>query len=550
MKRYTARTIVIFAVLIFSSVFSDIRSVDAVIDYGSPYSIDALGAGSGDILFNGGVYTKDVSYSESLIDSDAVYRSYIEFNNIEIPDGATITDVNLYVYKTYGSVALAFHAMANQPSVAADAVLYADCADGTTYVSGAATAANGYNLDLGASANTDLQALLASNWFAVGITTASTSQQRIANPRYGTPAYHPVLTITYTVSSGIYYTFNARYENGTATTISVTAASSDGSNTFNVTTGTLYGFTVRPTVFTWTPSAGLTRFIYPLSDSETINVTLPNSTPEVYSFTLRDYIGIVGDGDCYLESWRVVNGTDTLIERNLIWNSETSTPLVLENNKVYTIKVRRNTGALVKDFGYFIPVGDDPPTLSLTSFTFDQYYQPVTNWISVNATRYAPAFTTITVGYQDDLLMTALAVVTITNRTSGVVVYTANSTDDDHIFTWAGAGNTTTYVANLNMTHTYYGWVSKTWILDGEFTPGTVPNFSLGGLSNDLLSVFLVFGVFAGSATVANKTTALFAAASIAAMLKMIGMFSVGWEGIFLAGIFAVAIGLAGGAEK
>ena len=537
-------------VVIFASSLMDVPEACAIVDYESPYDIDATGAGTGYIKFDG-VYSKTAPDTEPRIDSDSVDRAFIEFDTSEIPDGATITDVDLYVYKTFGSVALAFKAMVVQPSVAADAALYADCADGTTYVSGAAAAVTGYNFDLGATADADLEALLASDWFAVGITTATTSQQRIVGSTYVTVGYRPVLTVTYTVSSGIYYTFDAKYENGTATTITLTTSSSDGTDVFTVTTDTLRGFTVRPTVFSWTPSAGLTRFIYPISDSEDLTITLPETTPEVYSFTLRDYVGIVGDGDCYLESWRVINGTDTLIERNKIWNSETTTPLVLENNKVYTIRIRRNTGVLVKDFGQFVPVGEDPPTLSITSFSFDQYYQPATNWISVNATRNAPAFTTITIGYADSLLMTTLATLSITNRTSGAVVYTANSTDDAHLFSWGAAGATTTYVAQLNMTHTYYGWVSKTWILDGKFTPGTVPDFSVGGISNDFLSTFIVFGVFAGIATVVNKTTALMSAAAVAAMLKVVGMFpGVGWEGIFLGGIFAVAIGLSGGADR
>lgn len=533
-------------IAVFALFLLNTPRASSVVDYQSPYDIDATAAGTGDVTTAG---TKDVADDEMTVNSGTSYRAFLEFDTSEIPDDATITDVSLYIYDTSGSGTVAFHALSNQPSITAGATLWTDCGDGTTYVSQAIAATTGYNLDLGATADADLEALLPSGWFGVGTSMASGGPITFATDKYATVAYRPILTVTYTVSSGIYYIFDAKYENGTDTTISLTVSSSDGTDIFDVTTDTMRGFTVRPTTFNWEASAGLTRFIYLISDSENITITIPETTPEVYSFTIRDYVGTVGDGDCYLESWRVINGTSTLVERVLIWNSETPTPLILENNKVYDIIIRRNTGDVVKDFGYFVPVGDDPPTLSITTFTFDQYYQPVTNWITVNATRNAPAFTTITVGYHDSLLMTTFAEVTIYNRTSGAIAYTANSTDDDHIFTWGGATNTTTYVAVLNMTHTYYGWVSKTWILDGEFTPGTVPDFSGGGISNDIFSVFLILGS-AGIASKLNRSAVLLSAAAVAAMLKVVGFFSAGWEGIVLMGIFALAIGLGGGADK
>lgn len=483
----------------------------------------------------------------------AVIRSYIDFDTTSIPNDAVVYKVEL-TFKVNAWTAgdfLKVNEMSATGTSLSDINCYNAIGAGDNYYTapGAYSAGTWYTINLGADAAADFTSHLAADWFSVGLQSTDEGSGTLDIFSEEDAGSEPYISVYYYQS--IYYYFSAKYENGTATTILVTASSSDGTDSFNVTTDTIEAFTIRPTVFSWTPSAGLTRFIYPIGDTENFTVTLPNSTPEVYSFTLRDYVGIVGDGDCYLESWRVIGGTDTLIERNLIWNSETTTPLVLENNKVYSIKIRRNTGVLVKDFGQFVPVGADPPTLSITSFSFDQYYQPATNWISVNATRNAPAFTTITIGYADSLLMTTLATLSITNRTSGAVVYTANSTDDAHLFSWGAAGATTTYVAQLNMTHTYYGWVSKTWILDGKFTPGTVPDFSVGGISNDFLSTFIVFGVFAGIATVVNKTTALMSAAAVAAMLKVVGMFpGVGWEGIFLGGIFAVAIGLSGGADR
>ena len=66
-----------------------------------------------------------------------------------------------------------------------------------------------------------------------------------------------------------------------------------------------------------TDIGGASRRIYSIG-SENFTVTYPESTFDTYVFTVRDFTGKTALGDTYLEAWRVINGTDTLIERQII----------------------------------------------------------------------------------------------------------------------------------------------------------------------------------------------------------------------------------------
>jgi hypothetical protein len=102
-------------------------------------------------------------------------RTVLEWDTTAIPDSSTITNVNLRYDVTatpYNVRNCDFMAMANQPSISTNAINYVDAGDGTTYVNnnaGCTTIANDKILDLGTSADTDLQSLLAANWFGLGI---------------------------------------------------------------------------------------------------------------------------------------------------------------------------------------------------------------------------------------------------------------------------------------------------------------------------------------------------------------------------------------------
>ncbi|RJR31681.1 hypothetical protein C4569_01860 [Candidatus Parcubacteria bacterium] len=104
------------------------------------------------------------------------YRSFFDFDTSGIDDDVTITDVVLKVYvaATAGGT-LSVNAMAQQVGFTSSTpvVVYTDAGDGTVYYTGTPTASAYNNLDLGTTADSDLQTNLASNWFGVGATTTT-----------------------------------------------------------------------------------------------------------------------------------------------------------------------------------------------------------------------------------------------------------------------------------------------------------------------------------------------------------------------------------------
>jgi hypothetical protein len=91
-----------------------------------------------------------------------------------IPDDSTITDVALRydVQSVTSGINCDFNEINNYPPSATAATLWDDILDGTTFVnndSGCTTVSNDKLLDLGTSADSDVTAQLASNWWAVGM---------------------------------------------------------------------------------------------------------------------------------------------------------------------------------------------------------------------------------------------------------------------------------------------------------------------------------------------------------------------------------------------
>jgi len=113
----------------------------------------------------------------SSIDCD---RGYVEWNTSTIPDTAIILNVTME-YHLGGPEACEFRHIATQPTIASDAVLWADMNDGNVYFS--ATAGNCHDnagprvISLGALAVSDLQTAITGgvNWFGLGITITDES---------------------------------------------------------------------------------------------------------------------------------------------------------------------------------------------------------------------------------------------------------------------------------------------------------------------------------------------------------------------------------------
>jgi hypothetical protein len=107
------------------------------------------------------------------------HRGYVEWDISGIPDGATITKT-VFKYAGYQH-AIDCHInemMAVQPSITPDEdgdgegnnIIFNEAGEGTVYADppGFPVAAANQSVDLGASANSDLQSQLLDDWFAIG----------------------------------------------------------------------------------------------------------------------------------------------------------------------------------------------------------------------------------------------------------------------------------------------------------------------------------------------------------------------------------------------
>jgi hypothetical protein len=103
-------------------------------------------------------------------DGDYETVSYVEFNTSEIPDTTTITDVqykiNFQFVASSGDIGI--RPIQVEVVSQSDANLFSDIRNGTAYASSTISSTGWKTFDLGSQADTDLQNLLSSDWFAVG----------------------------------------------------------------------------------------------------------------------------------------------------------------------------------------------------------------------------------------------------------------------------------------------------------------------------------------------------------------------------------------------
>ena len=153
--------------------------------------------GAQDIYMGKGTFTDHLGSH-----GDAIRRGYVEWDTSSIPDGATITDT---VFKYHGgshTVDCHIHAIANRPSTSSAQTVYDDCSDGTVYadVAGFPVTDANQQIDLGATADSDLQASLSTDWFAIGIQADSESggTSIIYAEEYASANPKPTLYVEYT----------------------------------------------------------------------------------------------------------------------------------------------------------------------------------------------------------------------------------------------------------------------------------------------------------------------------------------------------------------
>jgi len=138
----------------------------------------------------------------------AGYRGYVEWDISSIPDGASITKVVLkYHGKATGSGAHIHEMVGTRPSKSSDSAVYNEAGNGTVYADPSGFPAVGTNkqVDLGASAASDLQNQLSSDWFAIGLDFEGTSAAEIYAEEYSSASPRPTLYVEYTVRATCLY---------------------------------------------------------------------------------------------------------------------------------------------------------------------------------------------------------------------------------------------------------------------------------------------------------------------------------------------------------
>lgn len=178
---------------------------------------DSLGARIGSDIFM-------ASYETSLsVDCD---RSFVEWDITSITDGSDVTNTvfKFEVYEVSSPRNCDYMEINNQPSTAADSTLWTDIGDGTVFVdadSTCTTTGTNKQIDLGTSADSDVEAQLSSNWWAVGLKEDSESLDSTRhiskiNPEEAASTPDPTLEITYTLPNTVpRFADNNTYQNTT-----------------------------------------------------------------------------------------------------------------------------------------------------------------------------------------------------------------------------------------------------------------------------------------------------------------------------------------------
>lgn len=160
-----------------------------VLPQGKSLTIDPDTATLDNPTEDGHVYFQDPNYTrQTALDNIRVgrelpmvvillFRGYVEWDVTSIPDGSTITDTVFKYEGKENNIDCHIHEMVGtQPSAQADdnagnQAIWDEAGEGTIYAEpvGFPVVAANQSVDLGASADSDLQNQLAPNWFAIGI---------------------------------------------------------------------------------------------------------------------------------------------------------------------------------------------------------------------------------------------------------------------------------------------------------------------------------------------------------------------------------------------
>ena len=140
-------------------------------------------------------------------DVASCYRSFFEYDISSIPDAVDVSNT-VFKFELY-SIDTAkncdYNEMNTKPSIGTASSIWEDIGNGTTFVnndSTCTTVATNKSVDLGANADSDVEAQLSSNWFAIGIkhdseARVATNYQQNIRSEEGVGVPDPTLEITY-----------------------------------------------------------------------------------------------------------------------------------------------------------------------------------------------------------------------------------------------------------------------------------------------------------------------------------------------------------------
>lgn len=341
---------------------------------------------------------------------------------------------------------------------------------------------------------------------------------------YSDPDYQPLIEVW--VEYEAMYTFDGEYyETGLfSDTVCIDIHYENFSqDNFDVNGLTPIYFGENPLFFSWSVDSYI-RMYYPL-DNDTFTIFTAETPFYVYSFMLRDYPGVL-KYNAHMESYRVINNTQYLIERRKVADNIGNTvPFIMEQGASYLLVL--NTSVCEYRFGYFLAAGTLEKDLPLPFIDFPSNIK-LGYKIWVDATRSAD-MTEITVNYQDPFEDTSLVELYITYRNNSVVYYDS-STADTVQFQWDSADPQTDYIAYVMAEHGDLG--SLSWkrfvehLRDYESPWGGLSY--LGNWPIDpryVISVFIILAI-AGTASRLTVEAGLFSAVMVAGMLIYFGWLS------------------------
>lgn len=350
---------------------------------------------------------------------------------------------------------------------------------------------------------------------------------------YARPTYEYVFSDTYFENSTLY-----------VPPVNVTYTELGINKEFNTSGGytLLTGTNIES--FYWNIGGGYVRRIYSV-ESENFTITMPEGTFYAYGFTVKDYTGKLGLGNAYLEAYRTINGTETLVERMKIVQPN-PTVLNLVFGRTYHIQVLFADGSRY-DWGYFLAGTDTTNIIIIRSTDFTDQAHMIYNIIQVDAQRSADGVT-ITVDYNDTRADTVWANVTIQRR-GGAVVLNAARNNDTYTLNWASADPDYGYIVSINGEHGDFGEWGYVWIFDEDETFPDAPSLDGiwdWGLGANLGGWLTVMVAVLGFSKVL-KARALIAGIAVATLTNYIG-FSVWSQNQLIFGwVFAVVVALASG---